>query len=149
MVENRRAFTDALLAYGRENDLDLVVTRESMYPGFTIDGVEYTADRAVRAVGGGGFTAPLAVIRCYRVHPVSPALRGPAWRRRLFRLLHAGWPALLLAVMLGVQYIPVFFHPPMDAWEIWSGIVVLGGLAVWLGAQAYINWHFHGNFRDP
>ena len=80
---------------------------------------------------------------------MSPALRGPAWRRRLFRLLHAGWPALLLAVMLGVQYIPVFFHPPMDAWEIWSGIVVLGGLAVWLVAQAYINWHFHGNFRDP
>lgn len=54
-------FTEALLMYGKENNLNLVITKEGMYPVFEIDGVEYTA---VRTFGRFG-----ATIHCRMTHP--------------------------------------------------------------------------------
>lgn len=44
-VTSEREFTNELLAYADKENLNLVITKESMRPEFTIDGVEYTATR--------------------------------------------------------------------------------------------------------
>ncbi|MBS6395766.1 MAG: MerR family transcriptional regulator [Clostridiales bacterium] len=64
MVQNKREFTEALLQYAEENNLNLVITKESMYPVFEIDGVEYTAWREFRKT-----RFPAAVIHCTMTHP--------------------------------------------------------------------------------
>ena len=61
MVMNAHEFTDALLAYANENNLDIVITKEGMYPVFTINDVEYTAERVMGRFG--------AVIHCEMTHP--------------------------------------------------------------------------------
>lgn len=61
MIMNPHEFTDALLAYADENDLNIYITKEGMYPVFTIDDVEYTAERVVGRFG--------AVVYCNMTHP--------------------------------------------------------------------------------
>lgn len=61
MVMNAHEFTDALLAYANENNLDIVITKEGMYPVFTINDVEYTAERVIGRFG--------AVVHCEMTHP--------------------------------------------------------------------------------
>lgn len=75
-------FAEALFKYADENHLDLVITKESMYPVFEIDGVEYTAERRFGRFG--------AMIRCRMTHPeeLEEELRDiPGNRRKWFRLL--------------------------------------------------------------
>lgn len=43
--------TEQLLKYAAENKLDIVITKESMYPEFTIDGIAYKAYRSVGRFG--------------------------------------------------------------------------------------------------
>ena len=43
--------TEQLLKYADENKLDIVITKESMYPEFTIDGIGYKAYRSVGRFG--------------------------------------------------------------------------------------------------
>ncbi len=59
-VTTAREFTAALFAYANAHNLELVVTREGMYPEFTIGGIEYTAERFYTSVRG----IPVATIRC-------------------------------------------------------------------------------------
>ena len=44
-IVTARDFTNELCAYANKENLNLVITKESLYPEFTIDGVEYTAMR--------------------------------------------------------------------------------------------------------
>lgn len=60
MCKTAREFSDALFKYAEENNLNLVITKECMYPEFTIDGIEYVADRTFWRYG--------AVIHCEAVH---------------------------------------------------------------------------------
>lgn len=53
---NPTEFSIALSDYARENNLELIITNEGMYPEFEINGVKYTADRAFGRMG--------AVVRC-------------------------------------------------------------------------------------
>ena len=61
MALNPEEFIEALLAYAKENDLNLVITKGGMYPVFEIDGVEYTAERTFGRFG--------ATIHCQMTHP--------------------------------------------------------------------------------
>lgn len=56
-----KEFTESLFQYANENNLNLVITKESMYPEFTLDGIEYVADRF--------FTRYGAIVRCQMKHP--------------------------------------------------------------------------------
>lgn len=90
-VTTPQEFSDALFAYARDNGLDLVITKEGMYPEFTIDGIPFTAQRNYTHVQG----IPVASILCTAVHadgmlpPASPV------RRFLQRFLNAGLPMVL------------------------------------------------------
>lgn len=76
-------FTEALFQYANENNLNLVVTKESMYPVFEIDGVEYTAERRFGRFG--------ATIRCRMTHPeeLEKEMRMvPEGRRKRLRFFY-------------------------------------------------------------
>lgn len=84
MVLTPAEFTEALLQYAKENELNLVITKEGMYPVFEIDGVEYTAERRFGRFG--------AMIRCTMTHPeeLDEDLEGiPKKRRTWFRIAAA------------------------------------------------------------
>lgn len=44
-VQNPREFTEELLKYAKECDADITILKESMYPEFIWNGVEYSAYR--------------------------------------------------------------------------------------------------------
>ncbi len=91
-------FSNALFRYADEHGLDLVVTKESMYPAFTIGGVEYTATRSWSRAG----RFPTETVCCEAVHPeaLEPADVSPK-RRKFQNFLHHAWfPALCLLALL-------------------------------------------------
>lgn len=61
MTLTKEEFTNALYTYGRDNNLNLTVTKEGMYPKFEIDGLEYEARREFGRFG--------AIIVCKMTHP--------------------------------------------------------------------------------
>ncbi|MFR5601085.1 MAG: MerR family transcriptional regulator [Lachnospiraceae bacterium] len=61
MALTPREFTDALLQFAKEDQSDVVILKEGMYPVFLYNGVEYTAYREFSRFG--------AVIKCEMTHP--------------------------------------------------------------------------------
>lgn len=128
-VTTPREFSAALFQYARDNDLDLTVTRESMYPEFTIDGVEYTATRNYTAVRG----CPVASIHCQVLHPEEfEPLDIPPARRRLQKLFHTLWaPTLLLLLTL---------LPRRELFSSWEGWLLLVSLLAAVGTMSLRGW---------
>lgn len=142
-ITTARGFTDALFAYANANGLNLVVTKESMYPEFTLDGTEYTAIRDYHAVGGGGFSAPVATVYCEMVHPEAcEAGDVPEPRRVWLRRLHKAlpWLAVLLfaVLLLGPDRLALFFTSP-------EWFVVGLGIAVMFGTSFILFGRYHYN----
>lgn len=95
MVKTPREFTDALLAYARENDLDLVITQESMSPIFEIDQMEYTASRTFGRFG--------AEVHCAMTHPGLAEDTGVSdKKRKIFRFISRYMVVFLLFLFLAV-----------------------------------------------
>jgi len=129
-------FSTALFRYADEHGLDLVVTKESMYPAFTIDGVEYTATRSWSRAG----RFPTQTVCCEAVHPeaLEPDSVSPK-RRKLQKFLHYAWlPALGLLFLLW-RFLSQGF---LDSWEGWA---VLAALAVVMLCGFVQNWYLHYN----
>lgn len=128
-VTTPREFTDALFQYARENDLDLVMLKESMQPFFTIDGIEYTAKRNY----GRSYRVPVVTIHCEVLHPedFEPVGVSPA-RRRIQKLFHHLWfPVLLCLLIL------------LSRWDLirsWEGWVILISLLAAVGAVSVRAW---------
>lgn len=128
-VTTPREFSAALFRYARDNGLDLVITKESMYPEFTINGIEYTATRNYTAVRG----CPVASIHCQVMHPedFTPPDVPPA-RRFLQRLFHFLWlPALVLLL---------FLLPRLELLKSWEGRMILISLLVAAGTLSFRSW---------
>lgn len=100
-VTNPREFTNALLAYAKEKNLNLVITKEGMYPEFEIDGVEYRAERNY----GRAYRVPVAVIHCEMIHPELYETEMEPKRCRWVKILYHSLPALgfifLIFLMMG------------------------------------------------
>lgn len=92
-------FSEALFQYAKENNLNLVITKESMYPVFEIDGVEYIAERHFGRFG--------ARIKCRMTHPEElekEIQTVPARRRKVFRILYGCFiPAGLLLYFMAIS----------------------------------------------
>ena len=115
MVLNPKEFTDALFQYADENHLNLVITKEGMYPVFEIDGVEYEAERFFKRFG--------ATIRCRMTHPeLAEGSRVPEKQRKVYRFLNRYFLVILLlcflaatrgnlmsAVLAGMVLIPIIY----------------------------------------
>ncbi len=99
-VTNPAEFSAALRAYAKAEHLELVITKESMYPHFTLDGVRYTAQRNYSSIS----RVPTACIYCERVDPIVPNV--PTGRRRVLDFLNRSWPQLLLFLLILIILAP-------------------------------------------
>ena len=140
-VTNPREFSDALFLYAGENDLNLVITRESMYPEFTIDGIEYTAERFYKPVN----RIPTAIVRCTVRHPEDFEPEVPEKRKRYMKLLNLGWiliPALLLFLPMLVAMIRTGIF---SSWEGWVFLILM---TVLFFAKSILDWFYHFNEKQ-
>ena len=128
-VTTPREFSEALFQYARDNGLDLVITKEGMYPEFTIDGIEYTATRNYTAVRG----CPVASIACQVKYPeeFEPVDVSP-FRRRIQRLFHFLWLPTLLFLL--------YLLPQRDMLTSWEGWVGLLSTLVLFGTMSFRSW---------
>lgn len=94
-VTNAREFTQALLEFAQENQVDLTITKEGMYPEFTLEGIEYTAERLYTSIG----RAPVATVRCTAKRPQELEPDLPAGKKRAMKLLHFAWIPLVVFLM--------------------------------------------------
>ena len=140
-VTNPGEFTEALFIYAKENGLDLVITRESMYPEFTIDGIEYTAERFYTPVA----RIPTATIRCTVKYPEDFEPDVPEKRKKTMKLLNLSWiglPALLLFLpMLVAMFRAGFF----SSWEGWVFLILM---VIFFGAKSILDWFYHFNEKQ-
>ena len=128
-VTTPREFSEALFRYARENGLELVITKESMYPEFTIDGVEYTATRNY----GRSYRFPVATIHCEVMHPedFEPKNVSPV-RRRIQKLIHLLWLQVLLCLFL--------ILPRRALFASREGWVILVSLLAVVGGMSFRGW---------
>ena len=137
-VTNPREFSDALFIYAKENDLNLVITKESMYPEFTIDGIEYTAERFYRPVG----RIPTATIRCTVKYPEDFEPDVPEKRKKYMKLLNLSWlliPAILVFLPMLIQMVKSGMFSGWEGWVLLISIVIL------IGAKSVLDWFYHFN----
>lgn len=135
-VSNSREFTAALITFANDHDLDLVVTRESMYPEFTIDGIEYTAERHYTSVQ----RVPVAVIRCSVKYPEDFEPNVPDKRKKIMKLLYNSWLPVLACLLLlrGLASQEGIF----SSWEGWALLIILGIMIIVTYVRARI-LHFN------
>lgn len=119
-ITNEREFTDALFQYANTENLNLVITKESMYPEFTIDGVEYTAERHYTYM----YRMPVAVVSCHRKDREIEG-EGVDESRKIFQwILHRwGW-------IVGIIIVDALLVLPILAIEgiWWEKLLVVVGL---------------------
>lgn len=125
-IINAREFTDELLAYANKENLNLVITKESMHPEFTIDGVEYIAMRYTGRFG-------VVWVCCERKDREIKG-EGMTENRKIFQwILHKYRWGIGGLVLYGILLLPVM----LKEGAVLEGLVLLmGGLAL-MGTQIY------------
>ena len=123
-------FTDELFRYANENKLNLVITKEGMYPEFTIDGIEYEASREFSRYG--------AVVCCQMKYPdeiIPPELSKEKYKK--LSILHKFLPIIIIASICIVLSVMRFKDIGSPA-EI--TVVVIGVLIeVFVAYRYYVN----------
>ena len=139
-VTNPREFSDALFAYANGHNLDLVITKESMYPEFTINGIEYTAERFYTTVQ----RVPVATVRCTVKHPEDFEPDVPRGRRTLMKLLNFSWLLIPFILMNLGTLIQVGWGELLSTWEGWL-VLVSVLLVAFTGLYRFWLFHFNEN----
>ena len=137
-VTNAREFTEALFAYAEKNSLNLVITKESMYPEFTIDGIEYTAERLYNAVRG----IPVATIRCKVKYPEDFEPDVPENRKKLMKLLNLGWWIIPIVAVIFIVLMGRNVSSPLERWLMGLSLAALVAVAL------FRTWLFHFNEKQ-
>lgn len=123
-VTNPREFTEALFAHAEKQGVELVITKESMYPEFTINGIEYRAERVYTVVQ----RVPVAVVRCEVLHPEDFEPDVPEKRKKILKLLTWLWiPALLILLLWGMI---AGWEGILSSWEGWVMLISFAALSV-------------------
>ena len=137
-VTDPREFTEALFAYAEKNSLNLVITKESMYPEFTIDGIEYTAERVYNAVRG----IPVATIRCKVKYPEDFEPDVPENRKKLMKLLNLGWWLIPAVAVIFIVLAGRNVSSPLERWLMGLGVAAVTAVGL------YRTWLFHFNEKQ-
>lgn len=137
-VTDPREFTEALFAYAEKNSLNLVITKESMYPEFTIDGIEYTAERVYNAVRG----IPVATIRCKVKYPEDFEPDVPENRKKLMKLLNLGWWLIPAVAVIFIVLAGRNVSSPLERWLMGLGVAAIAAVGL------YRTWLFHFNEKQ-
>lgn len=137
-VTDPREFTEALFAYAEKNSLNLVITKESMYPEFTIDGIEYTAERVYNAVRG----IPVATIRCKVKYPEDFEPDVPENQKKLMKLLNLGWWLIPAVAVIFIVLAGRNVSSPLERWLMGLGVAAITAVGL------YRTWLFHFNEKQ-
>ena len=137
-VTNPREFTSALFAHANANGLDMVITKESMYPEFTINGIEYTAERFYTAA----YRVPVATIRCSVKYPEDFEPDVPEKRKKLMKLLRYSW--LLVPVIIMIIAVLAM----AGGWNDWDVWVLIGALSLSISALLFHNRMLYYNHKQ-
>lgn len=126
-------FSEALFSYADENGLNLVITKESMYPEFTINDVEYTAERVFGRHG--------AVVHCQMKYPDEVIPEGmPKKRYKKLKFIYAFIPAILAFAYIILSNLTEFINNESGAVPL-----ILCGLSAILILPYLIYFH---NFKQ-
>ena len=137
-VTDPREFTEVLFAYAEKNSLNLVITKESMYPEFTIDGIEYTAERVYNAVRG----IPVSTIRCKVKYPEDFEPDVPENRKKLMKLLNLGWWLIPAVAVIFIVLAGRNVSSPLESWLMGLGVAAITAVGL------YRTWLFHFNEKQ-
>lgn len=115
LIQNPREFTDELLKYANQHGKDITITKESMYPEFILNGVEYSASRVVGRYG--------AAVHCEMMYPelVDP-VGIPEKRLKIMKFFARVLPLVLIGSLM---LIPMLRSG--DDTSIWFKLVVIAG----------------------
>ena len=136
-VTNAREFTAALFEYANNANVNLVITKESLEPEFTIDGVEYTAMRFYTNEGH----VPTAVIRCSRKDRELKAEGVSEERKNLQWFIHKyGWGIAVL-VLYAIWGISIFKEEgiTLESIVVYFGIIIATALMIHLRGFVHFN----------
>ena len=136
-VTNAREFTAALFEYANNANVNLVITKESLEPEFTIDGVEYTAMRFYTNEGH----VPTAVIRCSRKDRELKAEGVSEERKNLQWFIHKyGWGIAAL-VLYAIWGISIFKEEgiTLESIVVYFGIIIATALMIHLRGFVHFN----------
>lgn len=126
---NKEEFTESLFAYANENNLNIVITKEGMYPEFTLDGVEYRAERVFGRYG--------ATVHCEMVHPELAMPKGMSEKRyKRMKIIN-----FILPFVLIFAYIAICYHEQITSV---GDFLILALLFIVLTLPYYIYFH---NYR--
>lgn len=137
-VRTPQQVSAALFAYAEQQNLDIVITHESMTPRFTMNGAEYTA----RVVYTPVMRVPTAHISCWMVGASEADAAVPAPRRRLQRSLHKALPGILLLLIIAVVLGAQGMLNSADGWAL------LGGFAAVAIAKSVYDFYWLYNHND-
>lgn len=127
-------FTEELLKYAKEADLDMVITREGTSPRFEIDGIEYRAYRTSSRFG--------IVVHCEMTHPDDYLPDGiPEKKYRRYRLISIILPMVLIFITANMWLI-------RESFQQWESALIFILLAVCWGAASFFVYYCYGmNFK--
>jgi len=135
-VTNPKEFTAALCAHANKHDLDLVITKESMYPEFTLNGIEYEAERFYTVVQ----KVPVAVVRCAVKYPEDFEPDVPEKRKKLLKMLNKWW--LLIPFVLVIWGVLAGWEGVFSSWEGWVlliSLAIMGAVSVYRARFLHFN----------
>lgn len=136
-ITNPKEFTAALFEYANYHNVNLVITKESMEPEFTIDGVEYTA---IRYYTGEGHV-PTAVVRCSRKDRELKAEGVTEERKSLQWFIHKyGWGIAGL-VLYAIWGLSIFREEGITL----ESVVVYFGILIVVALGMHLRGLFHFN----
>ena len=139
-VTNAREFSDALFAYANAHNLDLVISKEGMYPEFTIDGIEYTAERFYTHFRG----IPVATVRCTVKHPEDFEPDIPEGRKKYMKLLNLSRLLIPGGILTFILALNLAWRGLLSSWEGWVLLLSLMALAL-VNLYRYVLFHFNEN----
>lgn len=135
-------FSRALRSFAQQEQVELVITQESMYPVFTMDGVAYTAYRDYHRMGAGGLSVPVATVHCEMLHPEDVQTDLSQKRCRRIGIFNAALPGILLYGFILLTRAPGLIHGKDPLWKV---ILFLISIGVLIAAGCYFFWRFHFN----
>lgn len=139
-ITDRYDFANALYDYAREKNVELIITKEGMYPEFTMDGVEYTAERAYAC----SIYFPVAVVRCTRKEMLETQEEYRRGRKKWIRLARIFLPVILLTLFILFTKNSQLGNFLFSSWD---GVYIVVALVVIFGVNAIWNYYLYWN-RD-
>lgn len=138
-------FVLALYEYANAQNAELVILKEGMYPEFSLDGIEYRAERYYTSVQ----RVPVAAVRCTALHPEDFEADVSEKRKKLLKRLHYSWILLIFIIILLTSG---SIMPMIGSWKEWfstlEGWVITISIVVMAGVSTFLFCFFHYNEKQ-